>query len=61
MAQDYSSMVYILPETDFKFKVSMGKESSQHTVKTDIGKTAFTLETSKSVLPFAVYSYLSPL
>ena len=61
VAQDYSTMVYILPEADFKFKVSMGKDSNSHTVKTEIGKTHFTLETSKSLLPFTVYSYLSPL
>jgi hypothetical protein len=54
-------MVYILPEAEFKFKVSMGKDSSVHTVRTTIGKTSFILENKKSLIPFSVYSYLSPL
>ena len=58
---DYNYVVYILPEAEFKFKVSMGKDSSVQSVKTTIGKMNFTLENKKSLCPFSVYSYLSPI
>jgi hypothetical protein len=57
---DFTYSVYILPESECKFKVRMAG-SPPVQLKTTIGKSSFVLEHKKALCPFSVYSYLSPL
>jgi hypothetical protein len=60
---EFTYNIYLLPETEFKFKVrlSEGGLQSSASLKTTIGRTNFTLETKKSLCMFAINSYLHPL
>lgn len=54
----HKAEIYLLPESDSKFKVRYN-DSKAVSVKPTLGKSPFTLETSRSRCHFISYAYLS--
>lgn len=59
---DFTYQVYLLPETEFKFKAKLLEGgTTSASLRTTIGRTCFALETKKSLCMFTLNSYLQPL